>query len=376
MRKEPIMSEGTTFVGMDVHKEKIQVAVYPPGTMEPTESVVLNKPRDVRRLAQRVLKEAPGYVHACYEAGPCGFVVQRMFQEEGVLCDVIAPSLVPRKPGERIKTDRRDARKLGRLLRAGELTAVMAPTKGEEAVRDLCRGREDVMEDLTRARHRMAKLLLRLGIEWNGGKKAWGKMHRRWLEGLRFDFPAQQFVFDDYLLAITRLEERIKTFDAEIERVAGTEPYREVVGHLRTFRGIETWTAMVLVSELFQFGRFAQPRQLMAYLGIVPSEASSGNRRRQGSITKTGNGHVRRILVEVAHHYRNGPRASRKMNARRHGQPKWVLAIAERAEERLHRRFWALLSRRKPPCKIVVAIARELVGFLWSILVRSRVADA
>jgi transposase len=232
------------------------------------------------------------------------------------------------------------------------------------------------MEDLTRARHRMAKFLLRLGVEWTGGKKAWGVTHRRWLEGLRFDLHPQQVVFDDYLLAILRLEERIKTLDAEIAGIAATKPYQEVVAHLRTFRGIETWTAMVIVSELFQFARFSSPRQLMAYLGIVPSEASSGSRRRLGAITKTGNAHVRRILIEVAHHYRHRPRASRTMAIRRRGQPQWVLAIAERAEERLHRRFWALLSRRKMPCKVVVAIARELVGFLWSVLVRSRLAEA
>jgi transposase len=324
-------------------------------------------------LAKKLLREAPEDVLCCYEAGPGGYALQRQMQAVGVRCQVVAPSLIPVKPGERVKTDRRDARKLANLLRAGLLTEVHPPTVEEEAVRDLCRCREDAKEDLLRSRHRLVKMLLRRGTVWVAGKRAWTKAHHEWLRGLRFELPADRAVFEDYLLAIEQIEERIARLDAKLEALSQEEPYREPVGWLRCFRGIDTVTAMTLVAELHDFRRFHSARELMAYLGLVPSEHSSGGGRRRGSITKAGNCHVRRVLVETAWHYRHAPALSKKYRRRRRGQPTWVLALADRAQQRLHRRYVRLSARGKPHNKVAVAIARELVGFIWVALRGSQV---
>ncbi len=285
-----------------------------------------------------------------------------------MICEVVAPSLIPFKPGERIKSDRRDARKLAELLRAGLLTEVHAPTQDEEAVRDLCRCREDAREDLTRVRHRMSKFLLRRGCTYNLTRKAWGRLHRQWLRGLKFERAADQAIFDDYLLAIEQVEERLCSLDARLGSIAEQEPYREPVAWLRCFRGIDTTTALSLVAELHDFRRFTSARALMAYLGLVPSEHSSGEGRRRGAITKTGNRHVRRLLVETAWHYRHRPTVGLTLRRRRHGQPARVIALADRAQQRLCRRYARMAARGKPHNKIVVAIARELVGYLWATL--------
>jgi len=220
---------------------------------------------------------------------------------------VVAPSLIPRKAGDRIKTDRRDAKKLADLYRAGMLTEVHPPTEEDESVRDLCRAREDAHEDLVRSRHRLSKLLLRRGWQWVGGKKAWGKGYRLWVRSLRLDHPEDQLVLDDYLLTIEQIETRLTALDQQIERVSQQERYAPVIGALRSFRGIDTLTAMTLVAELHDFMRFDSARGLMAYLGLVPSEHSSGGKRSRGGITKTGNGHVRRLMIEAAWHYRHRP---------------------------------------------------------------------
>ena len=242
----------------------------------------------------------------CYEAGPGGFALQRQLEAEGIECRVIAPALIPRRPGDRVKTDRRDARKLAELLRADLLTAVHPPTIDQEAVRDLCRAREDAVTDRTRARHRLAKLLLRRGIAYDG--RNWTLRHRRWLLTLRFEHPAAQATFDDYLRALEGVEERLRTLEQELAECASSDDYREAVGLLRCFRGIDTVTAMTVLAELGDVTRFGSARQLMSYLGLTPSEYSSGARQQRGPITKTGNAHVRRILVESAWHYRHPPR--------------------------------------------------------------------
>jgi transposase len=277
------MTNGITCVGLDAHKESIQVAMLVPGEREPLEWQLANEPQAVRRLAKKLLREAPEEVVCCYEAGPCGYALQRQMLAVGVRCQVVAPSLIPVKPGERVKTDRRDARKLADLLRAGLLTEVHPPTVEEEAARDLCRCREDAKEDLLRSRHRLVKLLLRRGRMWVAGKRSWTKAHHEWLRGLRFERPADQAVFEDYLLGIEQIEERIARVDANLEALAQEEPYRDPVSWLRCFRGIDTVTAMTLVAELHDFRRFQSPRGLMAYLGLVPSEHSSGNSRRRGA---------------------------------------------------------------------------------------------
>jgi len=360
--------ETISYVGMDVHKGSISVAVVKRGERVGREWRIANTAAEVRKLGRRLVRESGGEVRACYEAGPCGYGVQRQLQGLGAECAVVAPSLTPVKPGERVKTDRRDARKLAVYLRDGALTEVHPPSEAEEAVRDLCRARTDAGEDLLRCRHRLSKMLLRRGVTY-GGRHTWGAAHRQWLGSIQFEHEAQRIVFADYLFAVEQLEERIKGLDAALAAQAEQEPYRERVGWLRCFRGIETVTAMTILTELHGFERFASPRELMAYLGLVPSESSSGERRQRGGITKTGNRHARRVLVECAWHYRLKPSVRRTLLRRRRGQPAWVLTIADRAQQRLHRRYWHLvLGRNKTSQKAVVAVARELVGFIWAVL--------
>ena len=252
-----------------------------------------NEPAAIRQLAKKLVREAPGEVRSCYEAGLCGYALQRELEAAGgIVCEVVAPSLIPVKPGDRIKTDRRDARKLAELQRSDLLTVVHPPTADEESIRDLSRCREDAQEDLSRARQRMGKFLLRRALIFRAGKKAWGQLHRQWLRGLCFDHAADTAVFGDYLLAIEQLEERVRTLDMELTEAAHRDPYREPVSWLRCFRGIDTVTAITLVAELHDFRRFSSARELMAYLGLVPSEYSSGDSRNRGSITKSGNRHV------------------------------------------------------------------------------------
>ena len=265
------MEDGnTTYVGLDVHKRTIAVAMLRPAEKVPVEWQEAHDLTTARRLARRLLREAPRRVVCCYEAGPTGYVLQRQLRAEQVMCLVVAPSLVPVKPGSRVKTDRRDARKLAGLLRAGLLTEVHPPSEEQEALRDLCRCREDVQQDLMRARHRMSKFLLRRHCIYKETKHHWGTRHMAWLQQVRFEDPASQTVFDSYLLAIEQIGERLLQLENTIGEFAGQEPYREPVGWLRCFRGIDVITATSLVAELHDFRRFVSPRQLMSYLGLVP----------------------------------------------------------------------------------------------------------
>ena len=362
-------TEGITYVGMDAHKKAINVAMLLPGQREPVEWQVANEPAAVRRLAKKLEREAPGELRCCYEAGPCGYMLQRQLEAAASLvCEVIAPSLIPVKPGEHIKTDRRDARKLAKQLRADELTAVHPPTPADEAVRDLCRCREDARRDLLCARDRLGAFLLRRGYIYSLTRRRWGQPYRAWLNSLKFEHAADQVTFADYLTAIDQLEQRLRSLEQQLAAVAGQEPYRTPVGWLRCFRGIDTLTAMILVAELHDFRRFQTARALMAYLGLVPSEHSSGERQHRGRITKAGNAHVRRLLIEAAWHYRHRPRVGVALRQRRAGQPSHIIAIADRAQHRLSHRFRDMVQRGKPSHKAVVAVARELVGFVWAAL--------
>jgi transposase len=361
------MVEATTHVGLDVHKQSISVAMLLPGSAKATQWEMRNEPAEVQRLARRLRDAAGGAVLCTYEAGPCGYVLQRQLAREGIGCQVVAPSLIPRKPGERIKTDRRDARKLAELLRAGLLTEVRPPTEAEEALRDLCRCREDARVDLMRARHRLGKMLLRRDLRYAG--KLWTEQHRAWMWSLKLEHAAEKMALEDYLLAVDHVNARLASLEAQLVEVAGQESYRERVGWLRCFRGIDTITALNLVAELHGFERFQKPRSLMCYLGLVPSESSSGASVHRGPITKTGNGHLRRLLIEAAHHCRHRPGVGVKLRRRRAGQPAAVIALADRAQQRLHRRYSRLLlGRGLPTQKVVVACARELTGFVWALL--------
>lgn len=361
-----------TWVGMDAHKKAISVAVMFAGQDAVQQWTVENTPASIRRLVKKLVRESgDAEVRSCYEAGPCGYMLKRQMEAEGgVICEVIAPSLIPFKPGDHIKTDRRDARKLLGLHRAGLLTEVHPPTPEQESVRDLCRCREDAKQDLMRARHRLSKFLLRRGIVLAGGSKPGSQAHGRWLQALRFECAADQAVFDDYMLAVTYVEERIKRLDEKMREAAQAPLFKDPVAALRCFRGIDTVTALMFVAELHGFERFRSPRALMAYLGLVPSEHSSSDSVRRGSITKSGNSHARRILIEASWHYRHRPAVGAALRRRRVEQPARVIAIADRAQHRLHRRYRRLVERGKPANKALVAVARELVGFLWATLQR------
>jgi transposase len=356
----------TTYVGMDAHKKDLFIAMLVGDQTTPVTWQLANEPNAVRRLVRKLEREAPGPVRVCYEAGPGGYALQRQMTTLRVSCQVIAPALIPRKPGERIKTNRRDARKLTELLRAGLLTEVRPPTPEEEAVRDLCRARDDAREDLQRCRHRLGKLLLRRGLHYSG--RNWTRAHRQWVDSLEWTEPAERVVVDDYQLAIDHTEARLLELDARLTEIAQADPYREAVGWLRCFRGIDTLTAILILAELHDFRRFHSARALMAYLGLVPGENSTGEKHRRGRITRTGNALVRRLLVETAWHYQHRPGIGVALAKRRKGQPGRVVAIADKAQQRLCRRFRRLAEQHKPAPKIVVAIARELAGFLWAAL--------
>lgn len=367
------MNEHITHVAMDDSKRTIVVGMLRPGTEIPELRSVPNEPRHLRRLFARLQREGP--VRACYEAGPSGYDLYRQCTTLGVPCQVIAPALTPRKPGDRIKTDRRDAKKLVRLFRAGELTPIHVPDEAEEAARDLLRCREDIQEDLLRWRHRLSKLLARHGRVYREGRN-WTQRHWTWLRSQHFSLPALERTYQEYRWTVEQLLARVADLDREIATLAATEPYRERVGWLRCFRGIDTLGALTLLVEISDFQRFPRPRQLMAYLGSVPSETSTGERERRGSITKAGNAHARRILVEAAWHYRHPPRLGAALARRSAGQPPGIRAQAWRAQQRLHRRYRHLVGHGKRPPVAVVACARELVGFLWAALTQGRGAWA
>ena len=365
------MKDGITVVGMDTSRASIQPALLRPEQNKPTVWEIRNEQGEVRRMVRRVEREAGRAVIFVYEAGPCGYALQRQIEDLGCRCVVIAPSLVPVKPGERIKTNRRDASKLALMYRAGLLTEVRPPTRQEESVRDLCRAREDELEDRLRARHRLSKLLLRRGLAYTRGR-SWTQGHRRWLASLQFDDEADRIVLQHYLLAESQAQARLQELEAQVKAVATQEPYRDKVGWLRCFRGIDTITAMTIVCELHGIERFCSARELMAYLGLVPREHSTGDKQRRGKTTGVGNAHVRRVLTEAAHPYRYRAGVSKALAERRRGQPGWVITIADKAQQRLHRRFWHLSSRGLPAGKVIVALQRELAGFVWSVLVKGR----
>ena len=360
---------GTTVVGLDVHKKFVNVALIPDRAPKVTEQwQVTNETRSLKKLVKQLKKLSTAPIVAVYEAGPCGYDFLRQITALDVDCRVIAPSLIPKKPGERIKTNRRDAAKLAMMFRAGLLTEIQPPRPEDEAARDLTRAREDAKQDLMSARHRLSKLLLRHGFVYRNGKH-WTFKHRAWLKQIRFEAVPTQQVFDTYLLAIEQIEERVAQLGSHIEALANSETYAEQVGWLRCLRGVDTITAMVILTELHDFRRFTSARELMSYLGMTPSEYSSGERSRKGSITKAGNCHVRRALVESAWSYRHRPSVRGELKRRRQGQPAAVIAIADRAQQRLHSRYYKLKEGyHKPHNVTIVAVARELVGFIWAVL--------
>lgn len=361
------MEKVITHVGLDVHAERIVIASLVGQAKEPVVRDIPNEPKIVRRALQRLASEAYE-LRCCYEAGPCGFEVHRQLTAMGIACDVIAPSLIPVRSGDRIKTDRRDASKLARLLRAGELTAITVPSPDQEAVRDLVRARDDVRKDLTAARHRLVKFLIRHGRIYSRGKN-WTVRFWSWVRTQRFERECERLTFEHYVHQVEHLAARRAELDMEIGRIASSEPYAGAVAKLTCLRGVSTLVAMVLVAEIGDFRRFESPRQLMAYLGLVPREYSSGGKEKRGGITKTGNGHVRRALVEAAWAYRSNSALGRRAERSARGKPAAVVEIARRAQRRLTRRYARLVGRGKKSQIAVTAVARELCGFVWSLMV-------
>ena len=358
-------SNKTIFVGLDVHKNSIVVAVAEAGR-GPARAVA-TVPFEWKALKKVLERLGPiANVSCCYEAGPTGYGLARSLIAAGWACEVIAPSLVPKKSGERIKTDRRDAAKLAVNHRNGELVAVAIPDQTCEAIRDLERARDDAKKAERVARHQLSKFLLRHGRSYPG-KTAWNDAHRAWIVAQEFAEPAQKYVLADGLAAVESATLRVTQLTERLRELAASWDRAPLVKALQSLRGVEFVTAVTVVAEIGDFRRFATAGDFMGYLGLIPTEHTTGETRRRGPITKTGNAHVRRLLVESAWHYRRQPRMSKALRERSMGVSPGVCAIAWKAQTRLHNRLKKLIGRGKHPAEAVTAVARELAGFLWAI---------
>lgn len=349
----------TVTVGLDVHARSIRLAAVRADELLEERTLPYDE-----EAVERLLRRWP-VVRCCYEAGPTGFGLVRYLVERGIDCQVVAPGLVPQRPGDRVKTDPRDARKLARLHGGGLLAPIYVPSPELEAARDLVRAREDARLDRMRDRQRLSKFCLRQGLRLPG--VSWGVARRKWLAERRFAFAAQQQTFDSYLHAVDLVDARIEQLERSLRETAERGPWRPLVARLRCLRGIDTHTALALVAEIGNFDRFRTAEEFMAFVGLVPSEHSSGEQRRQGSITKVGNQHVRRLLVESAWHARRRPKVGYQLARRQRGQDAAVIERAWRCQQRLYQRWQRMAGRGKPHQKIVVACARELAGFIWAI---------
>ena len=356
------------FLGLDVHAETIAVAIAEPDGEVRSLGTIPNREESIRKLVKKL--GPPERLQACYEAGPTGYVVYWQLTSLGVKCEVVAPTLVPVKPGERVKTDRRDARKLAQSYRSGDLTPVWVPDEAHEALRDLVRAREAAKQDQLRARHRLSKFLLRHGRQAPAGVKPWTGKYMDWVRGqVEFEHPAQEYTRLDYLHEVEHANDRVRRLEEAIQEAVKLVPVamREVIEALQALRGIAEISAVTIVSELGQISRFDGARELMAYSGTVTSEDSSGKRVRRGGITKTGNAHLRRVVVEAAWAYRHPPALGATLRKRQEGLREEVKEIAWKAQHRLHKRYRSLAARGKNPQKIVTAVGRELLGFIWAI---------
>src|SRR5712692_7012710 len=360
-------SSKTLYVGLDVHKESITVAYAPEDRGAEVVSLgpIGTRQCDIDTLIRRLESKGATLVFV-YEAGPCGYGLYRYLTGKGLACQVVAPSLIPRKAGDRVKTDRRDAMTLARLMRSGDLSAIYVPGIEDETLRDLSRGRDDAMQDLKRSKRRLKSFLLRQDIRYEG-RATWNAAHLRWLSEVVCPTPPQQIVFQEYLRAVNEQEERRQRVERELHEAVKSWRLYPVVEAIQALRGVELTGAVILMTELGDITRFDSPRQLMSYLGLTPSEYSSGERRRQGGITKAGNSHARRALVEGAWAYRYPAKVSRHLQLRLERLPVEVQAIGWKAQVRLCKRYRQLIARGKHANQVVVAIAREMAAFAWAI---------
>jgi transposase len=361
------MNESTIIVAFDQHAASVVAAVLHPGERTPALYPLAADLPTIGRFVARFARQ--GTVRCCYEAGPCGFELHRFLTGRQVACDVIAPSLIPRRPGDRIKTDRRDAGQLAMLYRAGALTAIHIPTDQEEAARDLLRCREDIRADLLRARHRLSKFLLRHGRRFTA-TKAWSKSHAAWLRAQTWPLAALDQTHSAYLRAVDEAVARLRAVEQDLRGLLTLESLRPRVERLRCFRGIDDLTALTIAAELGDARRFGSAPRTMAFVGLVPSEHSSGTKQARGAITKTGNAHLRRVLVEAAWHYRHRPFVGDALRRRHTGAPAAIIAQAWTAQQRLYRRYHRLAARGKPTPQVITAVARELTGFVWAALIQ------
>ena len=362
------MAQGSTlFIGLDVHKESIAVAYV----AEEREAEVVflgtigTRQCDIDKLIRKL--QAKGKrLHLVYEAGPCGYWLYRYLAKKTLQCWVVAPSQIPKKAGDRVKTDRRDAVQLARLLRSGDLTPVYVPGVEDEAIRDLVRAREDALKDGKAAKARLKAFLLRQDIRY-AGRANWGPAHLRWLAEVVCPTPAQQIVFQEYVRAVSEHTERLPRLEAELQTQGQSWRWAPGVAAIQALRGVQFTVAVTLIAELGDLSRFDNPRQLMSYLGLTPSEHTSGERRRQGAITKTGNSHARRALIEGAWAYRYPAKVSRHLQLRLEKVPKVIQDISWKAQVRLCKRYRRLVARGKNVNQVVVAIAREMAAFVWAV---------
>ncbi len=369
------MREKLRFLGLDVHAETIAVAIAEPDGEVRILGTIANREDSVRKFIKKL--GSPEQLRACYEAGPTGFVLYWQLAQLGVECAVVAPSLVPKKPGDRVKTDRRDALKLARSHRSGDLTAVWVPDEDSEALRDLVRQREAGKQDQLRARHRLTKFLLRTGQRPPVGLKAWTERYMRWLAQIRYTQPAQEVTLRDCMNEFEHMSARVKRLEEAILEVVklAPQPMQDVIRSLQALRGVAHISAVTIAAELGNISsRFESARKLMGYCGVFPSEDSSGKRIRRGGITKAGNAHLRRIIVESAWCYRHWPRVGEKLRKRHQGIPPEILEIAWKAQNRLHKRYVKLMSAGKDQRKVMTAVARELLGFIWAIAIKAEQA--
>ena len=369
------MKNKVRFLGLDVHAETIAVAIAEPDGEVRSLGTIANRAESIRKLVKKL--GSAEQLKACYEAGPTGYVLYWQLAELGVACEVIAPTLVPMKAGDRVKTDRRDAERLARSYRSGDLTAVWVPDEGSESLRDLARAREAAKQDQLRARHRLSKFLLRMGQRPAVGMKAWTAPYMAWVRQVHFTQVAREATMLDYLHEVDHMSERVRRLEQAITEAVklATPAVQEVVNGLQALRGIAEISAVTIIAELGSITRFDTPRQLMGYSGAVPSENSSGKRTQRGSITKTGNAHLRRIVVEAAWNYRLRPAIGPRLRKRQEGVSEPIKEIAWKAQVRLTKRYARLAAAGKDQRKIVTAVGRELLGFIWAIGIKAETAS-